>query len=187
VRLPEQAEAFLPLSEISNRRVKKPHEVLEEGQEIEPTILDLKPDERRMVLSLRDPSAADYERYSGGGGGGDEDRRGGMKRGGMKRGGKKRHDENIYDVPSATSRVPTGGATIGERLGMLKGIKGVLKNEDHAEEPAPAPAAAPEPKLEPKSEPKEVRNRSKPSPLWQHDCGRGVSTPRPQCCSRSFA
>lgn len=45
VRLPEQAEAFLPLSEISDKRLKKPQDELELNQDIEPMIIDLRPDE----------------------------------------------------------------------------------------------------------------------------------------------
>ncbi|MCW5939794.1 MAG: 30S ribosomal protein S1 [Fimbriimonadaceae bacterium] len=115
VRLPEGAEAFLPLSECSNKRVKKPNEVLTEGEEIEPTIIDLRPDERRMVLSLRDGATpgSDYSYGDRGRG------RPGMGQRGVRRG--PRQDQST-EAPQATMRTPTGGATIGERLGMLKGI-----------------------------------------------------------------
>ncbi len=53
VRLPEGAEAFLPVSEMSFRRIRRPQDVVEENQEVEVQILDLRPDERRMVLSMR--------------------------------------------------------------------------------------------------------------------------------------
>lgn len=112
VRLPEGAEAFLPLSECSNKRIKKPNEVLEEGQDIEPTIIDLRPDDRRMVLSLRDGAqpGGDYS----------------YDRGNKKRpaGGGKRpmRSDPSFETPAATMRAPSGGATIGERLGMLKGM-----------------------------------------------------------------
>ncbi|MBS1723396.1 MAG: S1 RNA-binding domain-containing protein [Armatimonadetes bacterium] len=111
VRLPEGAEAFLPLSECSNKRVKRPNEVLEEGQDIEPTIIDLRPDDRRMVLSLRDGAQP----------GGDYSYDRGNKR--RPTSGKRpmRH-EGSFDPPAATMRAPSGGATIGERLGMLRGI-----------------------------------------------------------------
>lgn len=112
VRLPEGAEAFLPLSECSNKRVKRPNEVLEEGQDIEPTIIDLRPDDRRMVLSLRDGAqpGSDYS-YD----------RGGKKRLGGP-GGRRPMREPSFEAPAATMRAPSGGATIGERLGMLKGM-----------------------------------------------------------------
>lgn len=140
VRLPEGAEAFLPLSECSNKRIKKPNEVLEEGQEIEPTIIDLRPDDRRMVLSLRDGAqpGADYS-Y-------DRNNKRPGQRGGP--GGGKRpggRQETNFDPPSATMRAPSGGATIGERLGMLKGM---LRNDADEAVAEPAPEAPAEPAQE---------------------------------------
>lgn len=139
VKLPEGAEAFMPVSEMANRRINKPSEVLEENQEVEATIIDLRPDERRMVLSIKS-GAADYsgqpqQGYGYGGPVGygsemdDMNRKGGGPRGG--KGGKKgrggRRDDDYEDGP-IMGRVPTGGATIGERLGMLKGL--VTRTDD---------------------------------------------------------
>lgn len=121
VRLPEGAEAFLPLSECSNKRIKKPNEVLVEGQEIEPTIIDLRTDDRRMVLSLRDGAQPGMD-YSY-----DRNKKSGS-RGPNRRPGR---PEPSFEPPAATMRAPSGGATIGERLGMLKGM---LRQE--GEEPA---------------------------------------------------
>ncbi len=152
VKLPEGAEAFLPVSEIATRRIGKPSDVLTEGQEVEVVIIDLKPDERRMVLSLRaggtqihvpDGVGQEYASTytSGGSGEYDDDRRG--KAGGKKkksargRGGRD-HDED--DMP-IVGRVPTGGATIGERLGMLKGFLGredAPEDEESTGEETPA-------------------------------------------------
>jgi len=127
VRLPEGAEAFLPLSECSNKRVKTASEAISEGEEIEPTIIDLRADDRRMVLSLRDgaqPATADRGQFG--------DRR---------KGRRGPRPESTMEVPAATMRAPTGGATIGERLGMLKGI---LRGEEAEAEPeAAAPTDAP--------------------------------------------
>ncbi len=146
VRLPEGAEAFLPLSEISNKRLKKPQDELEEGQDIEPIILDLRPDERRMVLSMREGAvpgqAPQYGRYddasrgqgAGRGGGG---RPGGGGGGGRPGGPPRRRPDGEFEQAQPTRTAPTGGATIGERLGMLKGI---LKSDGEA----PAEQAAPE-------------------------------------------
>lgn len=136
VRLPELAEAFLPLSEISDQRIKKPQDVLEQDQDIEPTIIDLRPSERRMVLSLREnaqPGSYRYdERGMGGGrpgmGGGGDRRRPGGPGGGPRRGGPRR-DDGEYEQVAQTQRGATGGATIGERLGMLKGM---LRNDSDA-------------------------------------------------------
>lgn len=143
VRLPEGAEAFLPISEVSDERVKKPNDVLEDGQAIEPTIIDLRPDERRMVLSLRsnpqvggyrmDPSVGAQMR-PGGGQGGYGGGQGGYGQGGGKRrsgGGKFRQPE--ADTTPA-NRTASGGATIGERLGLLKGL---MRDNDGAEEAKP--------------------------------------------------
>ncbi|MBX7134507.1 MAG: 30S ribosomal protein S1 [Fimbriimonadaceae bacterium] len=173
VKLPEGAEAFLPVSEISTRRINKPGDVLVEGQDVELSIIDLRPDERRMVLSLRgsqpleprtgyDPGGG----YGGGGGGGYDDdfRKGpGAKKGGKKRGGRGgRGDEDEFDGP-IMGRVPTGGATIGERLGLLKGFLGRPDEDDEevtedveAETTAEVVAEAPtEPAVETTTEPSE--------------------------------
>lgn len=137
VRLPEGAEAFLPLSEVSDKRLRTPEEEISVGQEIEPMIIDLRPDERRMVLSLR-PGAVPGVNYGGSyptqqqgggqrssyGGGGDRAGRPGV----TSRPPRHRDDRE----PSQSSgRSPTGGATIGERLGALRGF---LKPEGDAPE-----------------------------------------------------
>ncbi len=136
VRLPEGAEAFLPVGEISDERINKPQDVLEEKQEIEPTIIDLRPDERRMVLSLRsnpqvggyrmDPSVGAALRPGGGHGGGRDNRDNRDGGQGGKRRGTKFRQPSEDTAPS--QRVATGGATIGERLGLLKGL---VRNEDN--------------------------------------------------------
>jgi 4-hydroxy-3-methylbut-2-enyl diphosphate reductase len=134
VRLPEGAEAFLPLSEVSDKRLKKPQDELEENQEIEPMIIDLRPDERRMVLSLRENAQPggfrDFGAYNaanrgqGGPGGGRDGGRdgGGMKRRGPGGGGDRRRQGSQEFDQAPAQRTPTGGATIGERLGLLKGL-----------------------------------------------------------------
>jgi hypothetical protein len=139
VRLPEGAEAFMPISEMSNRRIKHPSEAVEEGAEVEAQILDLRPDERRMVLSLRALGGGDTSR-PGGGTGGEEDpfeRRGlkGKKTG--KKGGRGRDDED-FDEYVGRRGFATGGATIGERLGMLKGLLRPGDDADEVDETAPA-------------------------------------------------
>lgn len=145
VKLPEGAEAFLPVSEISNRRIGKPADVLADDQEIEVVVLDLRPDERRMVLSMKgagtaiDPGAG----YEGGGEYApvdiDEERRrsSGGPRGGKKRKGGRDRSDDDFDGP-ITGRVPTGGATIGERLGMLKGLLRPTADADEKDSDADA-------------------------------------------------
>lgn len=141
VRLPEQAEAFLPLSEISDKRLKKPQDELELNQDIEPMIIDLRPEERRMVLSLREGAVPGSYRGDGGasaagpmgrGGQGGQRRPGGSFGGGHGGGrrGAPRRDESDFETTSVQGRTPTGGATIGERLGMLKGLKVSEAKED---------------------------------------------------------
>jgi predicted RNA-binding protein with RPS1 domain len=130
IKLPEGAEAFMPVSEMSVRRIKRPQDVIEENQEVEVQILDLRPDERRMVLSMRAigggaelrpgaSSASGFEedmRRSAGFGPGKDKKRGGKKG----RGG--RDDFDDFEGDSGRRGFATGGATIGERLGMLKGF-----------------------------------------------------------------
>jgi len=130
IRLPEGAEAFMPMSEMSPRRIRRPQDVIEENQEVECQIIDLRPEERRMVLSMRAvgggtelrpgateglaPFEQDMQR---------SDR--GPRKGGKGRG--RRDDENFDEGQAGRRGIATGGATIGERLGMLKGL---LKNDD---------------------------------------------------------
>lgn len=139
IRLPEGAEAFLPVSEISTRRINKPSDVLELDQEIEMAVIDLKPDERRMVLSLRQAGNAieppeDYvadTNYES-----DRPRTGsgtGPRRKPGQGGGRGRRDDGAGDMPGSSSRQPSGGATIGERLGMLKGLLSKTTEESEGE------------------------------------------------------
>ncbi|MBX3110958.1 MAG: S1 RNA-binding domain-containing protein [Fimbriimonadaceae bacterium] len=123
VRLPEGAEAFLPLSEVSTKRLKKPQEELELGQDIEPVIIDLRPDERRMVLSLRPGVTPGVDYGRGGMNAGYGERPGGPGRGPGGLGSRKPRPRPSGDYEAAPQqRTPTGGATIGERLGLLKGF-----------------------------------------------------------------
>jgi predicted RNA-binding protein with RPS1 domain len=141
VKLPEGAEAFIPLSEMSTRRIRRPEDVVEENQEVEVQIIDLRPEDRRMVLSMRATgSSADSARgaqvsmpssYD------DEDRGkrgvgpGGAKRGkkGGKGGGRRGGDDEMEEIVGRRGYA-TGGATIGERLGMLKGFDLGREEED---------------------------------------------------------
>lgn len=148
VRLPEGAEAFLPISEMAPRRIAKPTDVLTEGEEVELTIIDLRPEERRMVLSLRAGMAPDYSQQQGyGGPGGYGGDRGGFGDDRRRKGGKGRKGNETEDQDrSIMGRMPTGGATIGERLGMLKGMFGgadVEETEEEKVEAAPSEPGAP--------------------------------------------
>ncbi len=135
IKLPEGAEAFMPVSEMSFRRIKRPEEAVETGQEVEVQIIDLRPDERRMVLSMRASGSAQGDRNAPGepgpleyGGGEEErgDKRGLKKKAGGKKGapGRRGRDEDDFEETVGRRGFATGGATIGERLGMLKGFVG---------------------------------------------------------------
>ncbi len=124
VKLEEGAEAFLPLSEISYRRIKKPEEVIAEGQEVEIQIIDLRTDERRMVLSMRALNPGEGGPRPAGGYGMEEEYRKPRTGPGGNKSGRRRPNDDSDDSRRGTA---TGGATIGERLGMLKGL---LKNSD---------------------------------------------------------
>ena len=139
VRLPENAEAFLPLSEMSSRRLRKPEEAVEEGQEVEVQVIDLRPDERRMVLSIRalggstgmefrTSTPTSYDDDDGFKRAGAAGKKGKKGKAGGRRG---RDDDDFEDVPGRRG-FATGGATIGERLGMLKGFK-VGEDDDEEE------------------------------------------------------
>jgi 4-hydroxy-3-methylbut-2-enyl diphosphate reductase len=140
VKLPEGAEAFIPLSEMSARKIRKPEDATEEGQDVEVQIIDLRTEDRRMVLSMRatgsnidagrmsaPSSAPSYD---------DEDR--GLKRGkkGAKKGkgGGRRGGEDDMEEMVGRRGFATGGATIGERLGLLKGFD--LGREEDEDEPS---------------------------------------------------
>lgn len=140
IRLPEGAEAFMPVSEMSLRRIKRPQDVVEENQEVEAQIIDLRPDERRMVLSMR-ALGGGAELRPGGTyqpSGFEEDlRRAGGPKGGKKPAGKKgrggREDYDDYEDLGSRRGFATGGATIGERLGALRGIFNREEEEENTE------------------------------------------------------
>lgn len=139
VKLPEGAEAFIPVSEMSSRRIRKPEEVIEENQEVEVQIIDLRPDQRRMVLSMRAISGGMDPVRTGMGGGApssfdDDDRKRGAKKKGGKKGGRGGREDDYEDYGPARRGFATGGATIGERLGALRGILGRDLDEDDVED-----------------------------------------------------
>lgn len=53
VQLEGGIEGIIPNTEISHKRVKRPDDVVSVGQEVEVKVLDVRPEERRMSLSLR--------------------------------------------------------------------------------------------------------------------------------------
>lgn len=46
-------EGIIPNAELAHKRISKPEEVVSAGQEVEVKVIDLRPEERRMTLSLR--------------------------------------------------------------------------------------------------------------------------------------
>lgn len=57
VEVMEGIEGLVPLSELSEFRVSKSSDVLTVGQEVKVRVIDLKPDQRRMTLSVRQAEA----------------------------------------------------------------------------------------------------------------------------------
>lgn len=57
VEVTDGIEGLVPLSELSEFRVSKSSDVLSVGQEVKVRVIDLKPDQRRMTLSVRQAEA----------------------------------------------------------------------------------------------------------------------------------
>ncbi|MCH8273377.1 MAG: 30S ribosomal protein S1 [Armatimonadetes bacterium] len=136
VKLPEGAEAFIPVSEMAHRRIGKPSDVVSAGDEVEVQIIELRPDERRMVLSMR--AVLPFEER--------EPRQG--------EGRRRRGRERTHVGEAEVAR----GATIGERLGALKGL--IAATEEEAEESAGEQPQ--EPKAEVEAE-KSEKSEEKPA------------------------
>lgn len=69
VKLEEGVEGLIYVSEISDKRIEKPADVLSVGQEVRAEILSIEPKERRIGLSIkaltRSEERADYHQYVG--------------------------------------------------------------------------------------------------------------------------
>lgn len=67
MQLDHGIEAIIPNSELSHRRVKRPEDVVTVGQEVSAKVIDIRPEERRMTLSMRqiqeDKERDDYDSY----------------------------------------------------------------------------------------------------------------------------
>ncbi len=67
VQLAEGIEAIVPNSELSQKRVKKPEEAVSVGDQVQVKVLDIRPEERRMTLSIRhlqeDKEEREYQSY----------------------------------------------------------------------------------------------------------------------------
>jgi 4-hydroxy-3-methylbut-2-enyl diphosphate reductase len=116
VKLPEGAEAFIPISEMAHRRINKPSEVVSAGQEVELKVIDLRPDERRMVLSLRATQPYEERQHTGG-------------RDEIRSKSERRRDRGQQTAGPAN-------LTIGDRLGALKGLVGTFGDDEPTDEEA---------------------------------------------------
>jgi predicted RNA-binding protein with RPS1 domain len=64
VELREGVQAFLPISELSEERVMKVTSVVNIGDEVSAMIIEFKPKNRRMVLSIKEANREPEEDYS---------------------------------------------------------------------------------------------------------------------------
>jgi len=110
VQLEDGVEAIIPNSELSDRRVAKPSDVVNPGDEVEAKIIEIRAEERKMTLSIRrlleanaprEPYVPEIEGGGGGGRGGrerDRDRgerpEGGIPAGGAGGGGARRRRDS---------------------------------------------------------------------------------------------
>ncbi|HAH87092.1 MAG TPA: 30S ribosomal protein S1, partial [Armatimonadetes bacterium] len=53
VQLAEGIEAIIPNAELAHKRVKRPEDAVSVGDQVEVKIIDIRPEERRMTLSIR--------------------------------------------------------------------------------------------------------------------------------------
>lgn len=67
VEITPGVEGLVHISQLSNERVERTEDVVNPGDEIQVHILSINPAERRVSLSMRDPSAPRPERSQGGG------------------------------------------------------------------------------------------------------------------------
>jgi predicted RNA-binding protein with RPS1 domain len=88
VTLEEGVEAIIPTSELAERRVMKPSDAVNPGDQVEARIIEMRTDERKMTLSIRrvvetstTPQPYVPEPDFGGGRGGDRSGRGGERGG----------------------------------------------------------------------------------------------------------
>lgn len=149
IKLDEFFEAFLPISEISEERIKHPGDELEEGQEIEGIILSIDSSKRRIRVSIRRTKAQPEGRSES-------------------------RQVQVQDVGSREDVTPTAGkVTLGDILGSKLDLTGVEREKEEgaaAAESAVEESAQPEAGTEeaaaetgqPESETSEVE---KPAPI----------------------
>ncbi len=64
VEIKEGVEAYLPISQLSENRVPTVNSVVNPGDEIEAKILNFQPDEKRMLISIKEVNAEPEEDYT---------------------------------------------------------------------------------------------------------------------------
>ena len=115
-------EGIIPNSELAHRRIAKPSDVVEANQTVQVKVIDVRPEERRLTLSLRalqprDPAPAPGAAGAPGAAPSTEEGAGGGRRDKRdKRRG--RGEEDDVDWRAYTSR-DSGGVTIGDMFGDM--------------------------------------------------------------------
>ncbi|MBP6965263.1 MAG: 30S ribosomal protein S1 [Armatimonadetes bacterium] len=100
-------EAIIPNSELSRRRVNRPEDIVSVGETVQAKVIDIKPEERRMTLSIR-----------------------------QIREDKEREEYDSYRHSSRSSSQDSGRMTLGDLVGsQLKELQAGMKQETPAEEP----------------------------------------------------
>jgi 4-hydroxy-3-methylbut-2-enyl diphosphate reductase len=126
VLLEEGIEAFIPNSELSSRRISRSQDAVNPGDTAEARIIEIKPDERKMTLSIRrlqeeasraqDAQAREeeyrqFKDFSSGGGGG---------------GGKRQRERNLPSGSSNSDRgmggISGGSSSMGGGMGSGGGV-----------------------------------------------------------------
>jgi hypothetical protein len=121
-------EGIIPNSELAHRRIAKPGDVVDAGQQVQVKVIDVRPEERRLTLSLRALQARDAAPMVGSGAGpsaptADEPGTGAGRRAKDRRRGRG-GDEDDYvgggDWRQYSSGGPTSsGVTIGDMFGQM--------------------------------------------------------------------
>lgn len=99
-------EAIIPNSELSRRRVNRPEDIVSIGETVQAKVIDIKPEERRMTLSIR-----------------------------QIREDKEREEYDSYRQSSRSSSQDSGRMTLGDLVGsQLKELQAGMKQEPPLEE-----------------------------------------------------
>lgn len=112
VEIAPGVEGLVHISQISHNHIGTPHEVLEEGQEVQVKVLDINTDEKRVSLSIKDTQEAPAREPN-------QDR--GERRQGGRQGGRQGRDtSNAEFAPPSQSLNLTLGERFGDKLNKFK-------------------------------------------------------------------